>query len=114
MLIVIATIAILLTGFILLFMQAGCANYPLLQTLRSCDVCSGATELADRSHLAPTRQRSDLLVKDALKQVGLPLLRRSDEQQLAERAGAYLCAQRLEARQEYWITCIHALRHLSA
>ncbi|EAM2340895.1 DUF2726 domain-containing protein [Salmonella enterica] len=56
-----------------------------------------AVELDDRSHQAPKRQRRDLLLKEVLKQAGIPLLRGDDEQQLAERVRAYLCAQRPEA-----------------
>lgn len=56
-----------------------------------------AVELDDRSHQAPKRQRRDLLLEEVLKQAGIPLLRGDDEQQLAERVRAHLCAQRPEA-----------------
>ncbi|EDV0264285.1 DUF2726 domain-containing protein, partial [Salmonella enterica subsp. salamae] len=56
-----------------------------------------AVELDDRSHEAPKRQRRDLLLEEVLKQAGIPLLRGDDEQQLAERVRAHLCAQRQEA-----------------
>ncbi|EBC7388637.1 DUF2726 domain-containing protein [Salmonella enterica] len=55
-----------------------------------------AVELDDRSHQAPKRQRRDLLLEEVLKQAGIPLLRGDDEQQLAERVRANLCAQRPE------------------
>lgn len=55
-----------------------------------------AVELDDRSHQAPKRQRRDLLLEEVLKQAGIPLLRGDDEQQLAERVRAHLCAQRQE------------------
>ncbi len=55
-----------------------------------------AVELDDRSHQAPKRQRRDLLLEEVLKQAGIPLLRGDDEQQLAERVRAHLCAQRPE------------------
>ncbi len=61
-------IAILLAGFVVLLRQAGSA-----------------------------RQRCDLLPEEVLKQAGIPLLRGDDEQQLAERVRAYLCAQPPEA-----------------
>lgn len=56
-----------------------------------------AVELDDRSHQAPKRQRRDLLLEEVLKQAGIPLLRGDDEQLLAERVRAHLCAQRQEA-----------------
>ncbi|EDZ3755525.1 DUF2726 domain-containing protein [Salmonella enterica] len=56
-----------------------------------------AVELDDRSHLALKRQRRDLLLEEVLKQAGIPLLRGDDEQQLAERVRAHLCAQGSEA-----------------
>lgn len=56
-----------------------------------------AVELDDRSHQAPKRQRRDLLLEEVLKQAGIPLMRGDDEQQLAERVRAHLCAQRPEA-----------------
>ncbi|EDX4763425.1 DUF2726 domain-containing protein, partial [Salmonella enterica] len=56
-----------------------------------------AVALDDRSHQAPKRQRRDLLLEEVLKQAGIPLLRGDDEQQLAERVRAHLCAQRPEA-----------------
>ena len=55
-----------------------------------------AVELDDRSHQAPKRQRRDLLLEEVLKQAGIPLLRGDDEQHLAERVRAHLCAQRPE------------------
>ncbi len=54
-------------------------------------------ELDDRSHQVPKRQRRDLLLEEVLKQAGIPLLRGDDEQLLAERVRAHLCAQRPEA-----------------
>ncbi|HDP0196624.1 TPA: DUF2726 domain-containing protein, partial [Salmonella enterica subsp. enterica serovar Concord] len=51
----------------------------------------------DRSHQAPKRQQRDLLLEEVLKQAGIPLLRSDDEQLLAERVRAHLCAQRQEA-----------------
>lgn len=57
---------------------------------------AGAVELDDRSHQAPKRQRRDLVLEEVLKQAGIPLLRGDDEQQLAERVRAHLCAQRPE------------------
>ncbi|EHD0695188.1 DUF2726 domain-containing protein, partial [Salmonella enterica subsp. enterica serovar Newport] len=56
-----------------------------------------AVELDDRSHQAPKRQQRDLLLEEVLKQAGIPLLRSDDEQLLAERVRAHLCAQRQEA-----------------
>ena len=56
-----------------------------------------AVELDDCSHQAPKRQRRDLVLEEVLKQAGIPLLRGDDEQQLAERVRAYLCAQHPEA-----------------
>ncbi|WMN30404.1 hypothetical protein MS8324_B0001 (plasmid) [Escherichia coli] len=53
-------------------------------------------ELDDRSHQAPKRQRRDMLLEEVLKQAGIPLLRGDDEQLLAERVRAHLCAQRPE------------------
>lgn len=58
-----------------------------------------AVELDDRSHQAPKRQRRDLLLEEVLKQAGIPLLRSDDEQQLAERVRAHLCAQRPEVAE---------------
>ncbi|EBV0230929.1 hypothetical protein DNI83_21755 [Salmonella enterica subsp. salamae serovar Sofia] len=55
-----------------------------------------AVELDDRSHQSPKRQRRDLLLEEVLKQAGIPLLRGDDEQHLAERVRAQLCAQRPE------------------
>lgn len=55
-----------------------------------------ALGLDDRSHQASKRQRRDLLLEEVLKQTGIPLLRSDDEQQLAERVRAHLCAQRPE------------------
>ncbi|MGL9563533.1 DUF2726 domain-containing protein, partial [Escherichia coli] len=51
----------------------------------------------DRSHQEPKRQRRDLLLEEVLKQAGIPLLRGDNEQQLAARVRAHLCAQRPEA-----------------
>lgn len=56
-----------------------------------------AVELDDRSHQEPKRQRRDLLLEEVLKQAGIPLLRGDNEQQLAARVRAHLCAQRPEA-----------------
>ncbi|STJ03356.1 type-F conjugative transfer system pilin acetylase TraX [Escherichia coli] len=57
-----------------------------------------AVELDDRSHQELKRQRRDLLLEEVLKQAGIPLLRGDNEQQLAARVRAHLCAQRPEAR----------------
>lgn len=56
-----------------------------------------AVELDDRSHQAPKRQRCDLLLGEMIKQAGIPLLRGDDEQKLAERVRAHLCAQQPKA-----------------
>ncbi|HGD7740422.1 TPA: DUF2726 domain-containing protein, partial [Escherichia coli] len=56
-----------------------------------------AVELDDRSHQVLKRQRRDLLLEEVLKQAGIPLLRGDNEQQLAARVRAHLCAQRPEA-----------------
>lgn len=106
-------IVILPGGFVLLLRQAGCAAHPLLQSLRSRGIRPGAAELLlcskpsfvsagriiaavepdDRSHQALKRQRRDLLPEEALRQAGIPLLRGDNEQQLAARVRAHLCAQ---------------------
>ncbi|MII49759.1 DUF2726 domain-containing protein [Salmonella enterica subsp. enterica serovar Bredeney] len=56
-----------------------------------------AVELDDHSHQAPKRQQRDLLQEEMLKQAGILLLRGDNEQELAERVRARLCAQRLGA-----------------
>lgn len=92
---------------VVLFMQSSREWWQLFRLVSQwhCDVVitdrTGriivAVELDDRSHQAPKRQRRDLLLEEVLKQAGIPLLRGDDEQQLAERVRAHLCAQRPEA-----------------
>lgn len=77
--------------------RAGCAcRRETSPRLRRRALFSPLSVAVDRSHQAPKRQRRDLLLEEVLKQAGIPLLRSDDEQLLAERVRAHLCAQRPE------------------
>ena len=49
-----------------------------------------AVELDDASHLRPERRRRDILLKEVLRQAGIPLLRSHDARKLLQMTGEWL------------------------